>query len=80
MAKLEICERCGQTGTGKRVAPGSFAVEVVLWLLFCAPGLVYTTWRIFSARRLCGACAGELVPLESPRGQMLAQQYRNLPR
>lgn len=75
MAKLAICEKCGHTGKGVKQAPGSFAVELVLWVFFCLPGLVYSVWRMASVKRVCAACKGDLVAIESPRGQLLWRTY-----
>lgn len=77
MAKLAICERCGQMGKGRNVAPGSFLIEAILWIAFCVPGMIYSAWRVKAARRQCEACGSpELVPLDSPRGAMLARSYQ----
>jgi len=78
MSDLAICERCGLAGTGKKETPGSFFVELLLWLFFCLPGIIYTAWRLTSSKRVCAACKGELVPINSPRGQMLWQSYHRL--
>ena len=79
---LLICERCGHTGKGRKHAPGSFLIEIVLWVAFCVPGLIYTIWRHHAALRVCDACSrgedvGTLLPLDSPRGQRLLRQYEN---
>lgn len=54
---------------------GSFLVEVLLWLLFCAPGIVYTAWRLTSRERVCGSCGGHTIPVTTPRGQQLMAHY-----
>jgi hypothetical protein len=61
-------------GAGKQA--GSFLIELVLWLAACVPGLIYSLWRLTTAKR-CGSCQGELVPLESPRGRHLWQTYHH---
>jgi hypothetical protein len=56
-----ICPQCRRTVVPRKQAPGSFAVEVALWLLFCAPGLVYSIWRISAPRRRsCPGCGATL--------------------
>lgn len=62
-------------GVGKKETPGSFLIEVILWVAFCVPGLIYSVWRITSAKQVCASCKGELVPLDSPRGRHLWQTY-----
>lgn len=52
-------------------------MEVLLWLLFLLPGLVYSLWRLMARRDVCGLCgAAELLPVESPRGRELAARSR----
>ena len=64
------CPQCEGVGYPIRHTSGSFFVEVVLWLFFCAPGIVYTIWRHTSARSVCPACgAPNMVPLSSPRAR-----------
>lgn len=72
-AREWVCTRCLHRGPGTMRARGSFAVEVVLWLLFCFPGAIYSVWRLCSRRRVCRQCQSEeLVPSGSARGLALA--------
>jgi hypothetical protein len=42
-------------------------IELVLWLCFAVPGLVYSLWRINSRHQACSACGSRaLVPTTSP--------------
>jgi hypothetical protein len=67
-----ICARCGVQGSLKSETRGSFLIEVVLWLMFIIPGLIYSLWRLSTRRKVCGSCGShELVPLNSPRGKQL---------
>ena len=69
------CVTCGTVGPGRRHTPGSFLIEVVLWCMMIAPGLLYSLWRISARRQVCAACgAGQLVPTSSPVAQRLAQR------
>lgn len=64
--KLVVCTRCLDTVTPKRVTPGSILVELVLWLCFILPGLIYSAWRLSARHWACPSCwSKELVPLES---------------
>jgi hypothetical protein len=77
MAKM-ICERCGTVDKPRKDRRGSFAVELVLWLLFCVPGLIYTIWRLGAAQELsCRSCGGGVMSLDSPRGQRLLSKYHS---
>ena len=71
-----VCAVCGSPTDGKRVTPGSLGLELLLWLFFLLPGIIYSAWRLASRRESCGVCgASEIVPVETPRGQMLAAQF-----
>ncbi len=55
---------------------GSIAIEIVLWLAFLIPGLIYSIWRLTTRRDACAACgSAELVPENSPRGRELLLAY-----
>jgi hypothetical protein len=74
MAKM-ICDRCGTIGRPKKERQGSFAVELVLWLLFCLPGLVYSVWRLSASFVSCRSCGGAVIALDSPRGRQLVAYF-----
>lgn len=70
-----ICSSCGVVGSTQTITPGSFFIELILWLFFILPGLIYSIWRLTQKRVGCGACgASALLPLNSPRGQQLAKE------
>lgn len=70
-----ICHSCGSRGA-KTLTPGSILIELVLWLCFILPGLIYSIWRLCGRRKVCAACsASSLVPIQSPVGRELAQKY-----
>jgi hypothetical protein len=72
-----VCSSCGAVSVPKRGNKGSFGVELVLWLFFIVPGLIYSLWRQANEERRCRACNGtSMVPLDSPRGQKLYKQYQ----
>ena len=70
-----ICNSCGTIGKPVNRVKGSFLVEVALWLLFCAPGIIYTLWRMTSQESVCPACGGKPIPCGSPKGQELWRMY-----
>lgn len=71
-----ICAACGTRGTPATHTRGSFWLEVVLWLCFLVPGLIYSIWRLTSRQKVCRACGStELVPVDSPRGRKLAAEF-----
>jgi len=76
-SKRIVCTRCGVIGWPKTETPGSFLIEVVLWLLFCFPGMIYSVWRLASKRKCCHVCgSAEIVPEYSPRGQQIINSMR----
>jgi hypothetical protein len=70
---LWICKSCENTSKyANTVTPGSFIVELALWLLFCLPGLIYSCWRIGARYGVCPHCGGrDSVPVNSPAGQRI---------
>ena len=73
MANTEmICTACGSRGRTKSSTPGSIFIEILLWLMFIVPGLVYSIWRLTKRHKVCAACgSAALVPVSSPIGQRL---------
>lgn len=68
-----LCVRCLETGIPVRVTPGQFSLEVLLWLFFLLPGLLYSLWRVTQRHEACHRCGGkELVPPDSQRARRLA--------
>jgi hypothetical protein len=50
------CPRCGFSGLGRRVLPGSDRREKLLWYLLVLPGAGYHLWRLMNARTGCARC------------------------
>jgi len=64
------CPACGALTDGKLKAKGSMAVELILWLCFLVPGLIYSVWRMGSKQNVCTECqAPGLIPSNSPRAR-----------
>jgi hypothetical protein len=72
----KVCTLCGAIGRPVRKAKGSFIVEVVLWLLFLFPGLIYSLWRLTSKYDACPSCGqpSTMIPVDSPNAQRLLQK------
>lgn len=61
------CTSCGSEGQGRTKTRGALLIEVILWLCFLVPGLIYSIWRLSSKHKVCSSCgAATLVPLSSP--------------
>ena len=70
-----VCTRCGTIGRPKRYTPGTFGMELLLFLFFIIPGLIYGIWRIAARKDVCAAClSDELVPIGSPAGRAMTSR------
>lgn len=71
-----ICPACGTQGNPETQNKGSALIELVLWLCFIIPGLIYSIWRRSSPNEICPACHKlGMIPIDSPIGQRLAAQF-----
>lgn len=70
-----ICPACGSQGLPVSKTKGSLGIEIILWLCFIVPGLIYSIWRLTSRYDVCSSCqqAG-MIPLNSPKGKQLVAQ------
>jgi len=77
MAKSEqVCANCGFKGLPKKVTKGSIFIELVAWIAFIFPGIIYSIWRLTTKVLTCPSCgSSNLVPLDSPRGKKLLQEF-----
>lgn len=72
-----VCSQCGST-TAERHTKGHFIIEVILYLFFCLPGVIYSLWRVFSRRWVCSQCKSDkLLPQGSVIGQKTYQSRSN---
>jgi hypothetical protein len=79
MAKKLICKACGNMGKPVLKTKGNLLIEIVLWLCYLIPGLIYTIWRRSTRYNVCKTCGGtELLPADSPVGQKMAKEYHNV--
>lgn len=64
----KYCPHCGSTGRPVRITKGSLLVEIIAWLCFLLPGLLYSLWRLSSRYEACRTCrqAG-IIPVGSPK-------------
>ena len=74
MKKKFICNQCGFIEYPQKKVRGSFWIEIILWLSFIIPGLIYTIWRLTTKQLVCSNCGNAtMIPLDSPMGQKLAK-------
>jgi len=70
---MKVCKDCGTVASASRVTKGSIWIEIILWLCFLVPGVIYSIWRLTTRHDACGACGSKnIVPLDSPIGRKIA--------
>ena len=70
-----VCTSCGYVGKPKSITKGSMGVEVILWLCFLVPGLIYSVWRLSSRHDGCPSCSQtSLIPRASPMAQKFLRE------
>ena len=61
------CKECGAITAPATITPGSILIELVLWLCFIIPGLIYSLWRHNKRHDACAKCgSSHLIPPDSP--------------
>lgn len=71
-----ICKQCGTLNNNGDALPGSGWIELVLWLCYIVPGIVYSIWRRTKRNAACVACSSrELIQVGTPVGAQLVQRY-----
>jgi hypothetical protein len=64
------CPQCGHLGPAGKQTQGSILIELVLWLCFILPGLIYSLWRLTSRPRACSSCGTcGIIPVTSPKAR-----------
>jgi hypothetical protein len=72
-----FCSSCAHEGPGKTHTKGSILIEIILWLCFLIPGLIYTIWRHSSRHKVCASCgASTLIKPDSPMAVAVKQGLR----
>jgi len=70
-----VCTVCGHVGETKSITKGSFGVELLLWLCFIIPGLIYSFWRLSSRTEGCAKCgSADVIPVDTPVGRRIVSE------
>lgn len=73
----QYCTSCGHEGQARTRTKGSLLIEIILWLSFLLPGVIYTIWRHISRERVCSACGSStLIPPDSPAALDMKRRLR----
>jgi len=74
-SKTLVCTQCGYIGNSKTAIEGNGCIELILWLFFIIPGLIYSIWRSSSRHGICPKCGNKnLIPLDSPKAQKMVKE------
>jgi hypothetical protein len=66
-ANMHHCMMCGSDMWPRKIVRGSFFIEIILWLCFLVPGIIYTIWRLTTKKQACSVCGSEaVVPAYAP--------------
>ena len=69
------CTNCGTESKPILWTKGSFFIELILWLLFIIPGVIYSFWRLSTREKVCEVCkSNAIIPADSPRAQHLKEK------
>jgi hypothetical protein len=70
MAVDMYCTNCGTVARPRQQIKGSFLIEVMLWLCFLVPGIIYSIWRLTTKAIVCPRCgAPNMIPTASPKAR-----------
>lgn len=70
-----ICQNCGSRGEPKTITKGSIGMEIILWICFLIPGLIYSIWRLTSKYKGCPSCGQpNMINVNTPNGRLLAER------
>lgn len=81
MASNIVCTSCGYVGRPRVVTKGSILIEIILWLCWLIPGLIYSIWRHNTRYNACHSCqSATIIPASSPVGvKFVQEQYQGRP-
>jgi hypothetical protein len=69
------CLDCGTEAKAQVHTPGNMAIEIILWICFIIPGVIYSIWRLGARKTVCPACQSpRLIPITSPAAVAHKQQ------
>lgn len=71
-----VCVQCCQAVAPR--LPGSGWIELILWLCYLVPGLIYSIWRRSEGAIICPYCkTPTMVPVHSPAGQAILSRMNS---
>lgn len=72
MFSNKVCTKCGYVGYSNKETPGSFFIEIFLYLCFLVPGILYTSWRKANMFDVCPKCGDKsMIPTDAPMAKKI---------
>jgi hypothetical protein len=67
-----LCTHCGKRGYPVLAPRGHVFFEVILWVCYVVPGIIYSIWRRVRTKEVCPFCNhSSMVSSYSPKAKML---------
>lgn len=72
-APSHVCPNCRSAIFPVERREGNGVVEVLLWLFFLVPGIIYSIWRASSRKIVCPICAApNPIPVGTPAAEAIS--------
>lgn len=64
---MKFCTVCHEVAQPVKYTPGTFALELLLWIVFFPVGILYSIWRVAKRGLVCPHCkSSAVIPTSSP--------------
>jgi hypothetical protein len=75
--KTLICPDCGNIGKTISITKESFLIEIIIWLMFLIPRVLYSVWGLSTRIKGCSLCGSQhMIPVFPPRGQTSLTEFQ----
>lgn len=75
MATANVCTQCGNISKPKLGVKGNGLIEIILWLFFIVPGIIYSIWRRSGQKNVCEKCkSDQVIPVDTPRAKKILEE------
>ena len=75
MATASVCTQCGNISQPKLGVKGNGLIEIILWLFFIVPGIIYSIWRRSGQKNVCVKCkSDQVIPIDTPRAKKILEE------
>ncbi len=71
---MMVCPNCGYIGKGQ--VRGHILIELMLWLVYIIPGLIYSIWRLSAKRTVCPECGYHaMLSVHTRKGRIMVNDF-----